>query len=188
MSMPSMDFVKQLVENLKSGNIGWFRDQWKSGGLSFLKDHLPGKDYDDVGKGIEGGDLNPLKKHLGSVKIPGLDLPDLGNLGNLAGAAKGAAAGAVGAAAGKVAGATPNLPNMPNMPKKAFDIKKLIPVALLAVVAAFALSRCGNDDKKVSIDSVVESVSSDVSGAVSEASEAVADVSEAVSAESTVAP
>jgi hypothetical protein len=196
MAMPSIDFMKQLVDKLKSGDIGWFKEQWKSGGLSFLTDHLPGHQVDEVGKGIEAGDLNPLKKHMGSVKIPGM--PDLGNLtgavtgaagavtgaagaaAGAAGAAAGAVAGKVGGAAGKVSGAVPSMPT-----KKAFDPKLLIPVVILAALAAFGLSRCGKDDVKKTGDSVVATASEAGSAVVSEAGAA---VSEAVSAETTVAP
>ncbi len=182
MAMPSIDFMKQLMDRLKSGDIGWFKDQWKSGGLSFLTDHLPGNHVDEVGKGIEAGDLNPLKKHIGSVKIPGM--PDLGNLTGAvtgaAGAAAGAVAGKVGGAAGKVTGAVPSMPT-----KKAFDPKMLIPVVILAALAAFGLSQCGKDDVKNTIDSVVATASEAGDAAVSEVG---AVVSEVVSAETTVAP
>jgi hypothetical protein len=187
MAMPSIDFMKQLVDKLKSGDIGWFKDQWKSGGLSFLTDHLPGHQVDEVGKGIEAGDLNPLKKHIGSVKIPGM--PDLGNLTGAAGAAVGAAAGAAGAAvagkagavAGKVSGAVPSLPA-----KKAFDPKLLIPIVILAAIAAFALSKCGKDDKKTTTKDSVVATASDASSAA--ASESVAPATEATTAETTAAP
>jgi hypothetical protein len=188
MAMPSIDFMKQLVDKLKSGDIGWFKDQWKSGGLSFLTDHLPGHQVDEVGKGIEAGDLNPLKKHIGSVKIPGM--PDLGNLTGAAGAAVGAAAGAAGAAvagkagavAGKVSGAVPSMPT-----KKAFDPKLLIPIVILAAIAAFALSRCGkDDDKKTKTTDSVVATASDAGSAA--ASEAVAPSTEAMATETTAAP
>jgi hypothetical protein len=183
MAMPSIDFMKQLVDKLKSGDIGWFKDQWKSGGLSFLTDHLPGNHVDEVGKGIEAGDLNPLKKHIGSVKIPGM--PDLGNLtgavtgaaGAAAGAA-GAVAGKAGAVAGKVSGAVPSMPS-----KKAFDPKLLIPIVILAAIAAFALSKCGKDDVKEKVGTVVSEASVAGGAAVSEAP-----ITEAITAETTVAP
>jgi hypothetical protein len=188
--MPSIDFMKQLVEKLKSGDIAWFKEQWSSGGLSFLKDHLPGNQVDEVGKGIESGDLNPLKKHMGSIKIPGM--PDLGGMaGNLTGAAAGAAGAAAGAAgaaagamAGKVSGAVPSMPT-----KKAFDPKLLIPVVLLAAIAIFGLTQCGKDDDKVKVsDSIGAVVSAASDAGASVASEAGAAVSEALTAETTAAP
>ncbi len=167
MNIPPIGELRELFEKLKSGDIGWFKEAFTSGKLAWLKDKLPGAGYDQLGEKIAAGDIGHVKSTLGGLDIPGVDFK---NLGGAATAAVGGAAAAATGAAANVAGNVGNLganvkASMPSVGKvgNAGNFKKknplmfALPILAAVLIAAFALSKCGKDDKKtvVTADSSV---------------------------------
>jgi transforming growth factor-beta-induced protein len=204
MELPPIGELRHLLDRLKSNDIAWFRESFKSGKFAWLKAHLPGDGYETLGKKIEAGDLGYVKSALGGLKLPGVDLFSGLGAGAVAGAAgvAGAAAGAlkggagsatgalkggVGAASGAVKGGTGALKGAAvtvNNDRKKKGAMWLIPAAILgAVLLGFGLTKCNkDDDKTATTDSVAESVAAESVVAESVAAESVAAETTAVAA------
>ena len=179
MELPPIGELRHLLDRLKSNDIAWFRDSFKSGKFAWLKNHLPGDGYETLGKKIEAGDLGHVKSVLGGLKLPGVDLfSGLGagavaGAAGIAGAATGALKGGAGAATGALkggAGALKGAAVSVNDDRKKKGAMWLIPAAILgAVLLGLGLTQCNKDDKKVAADSVAETtavVASDSTAAV----------------------
>jgi uncharacterized surface protein with fasciclin (FAS1) repeats len=209
MELPPIGELRHLLDRLKSNDIAWFRESFKSGKFAWLKDHLPGDGYETLGKKIEAGDLGHVKSALGGLKLPGVDLfsglgagaagavagaagvagAAAGALKGGAGAATGALKGGVGAASGAVkggAGALKGAAVSANNDRRKKGAIWLIPAAILgAVLLGFALSKCNKDDKKVTADSAA---TADSTAAATDSTAAMATDSTVVgAAETTVA-
>jgi uncharacterized surface protein with fasciclin (FAS1) repeats len=198
MELPPIGELRHLLDRLKSNDIAWFRESFKSGKFAWLKDHLPGNGYETLGKKIEAGDLGYVKSALGGLKLPGVDLfSGLGagaagavaGAAGIAGAATGALKGGVGAASGAVkggAGALKGAAVSANDDRKKKGAMWLIPAAIIgAVLLGFGLTKCNKDDKKVTADSVA---TADSTAAATDSTAAMAtDSTVAVAAETTVA-
>jgi transforming growth factor-beta-induced protein len=204
MELPPIGELRHLLDRLKSNDIAWFRESFKSGKFAWLKDHLPGDGYETLGKKIEAGDLGYVKSALGGLKLPGVDLfsglgagavagaagvagAAAGALKGGAGAATGALKGGVGAASGAVKGGTGALKGAAvtvNNDRKKKGAMWLIPAAILgAVLLGFGLTKCNkDDDKTVTAESVAESVAAESVAAESVAAESVASETTAVAA------
>ncbi len=176
MELPPIGELRHLLDRLKSNDIAWFRESFKSGKFAWLKDHLPGDGYETLGKKIEAGDLGYVKSALGGLKLPGVDLfsglgagavagaaglagAATGALKGGAGAATGALKGGVGAASGAVkggAGALKGAAVSANDDRKKKGAMWLIPAAILgAVLLGLGLTQCNKDDDNA-VDVVTE--------------------------------
>jgi transforming growth factor-beta-induced protein len=189
MELPPIGELRHLLDRLKSNDIAWFRESFKSGKFAWLKDHLPGDGYETLGKKIEAGDLGYVKSALGGLKLPGVDLfsglgagavagvagaagaaagvagAAAGALKGGAGAATGALKGGVGAASGAVkggAGALKGAAVSANDDRKKKGAMWLIPAAIIAaVLLGLGLTRCNKDDKAADTSAETTVVASD---------------------------
>ena len=175
--LPPIDTIRHLLERLRANDISWFRERYKSGDLAWLEDHLPAGEYAKLGADFEAGNLDRLRGLLPG--IPGLrELPGigtlLGGLGGLGGAVAGAAG--IGAMRDRAATGTTRITTpVADNENRRKPIAWLIPVAILAALAAIlGLTQCNKDDKKSTVDTTL---------AAAPGSEAVATDSPATSAE-----
>ena len=166
MELPPIGELRHLLDRLKSNDIAWFRESFKSGKFAWLKNHLPGDGYDTLGKKIEAGDLGYVKSALGGLNLPGVDLFNglstgaAAGVAGIAGAATGALKGGVGAASGAAKGNAGTLKGAAvtvNNDRKKKGAMWLIPAAILgAVLLGFGLTKCNKDDKPVTTDTSTE--------------------------------
>ncbi len=167
MELPPIGELRHLLDRLKSNDIAWFSESFKSGKFAWLKNHLPGDGYDTLGKKIEAGDLGYVKSALGGLNLPGVDLFNglsagaAAGVAGIAGAATGALKGGVGAASGAAKGNAGTLKGAAvtvNNDRKKKGTMWLVPAAILgAVLLGFGLTKCNKDDKPVTTDTATES-------------------------------